>query len=68
MNQTEKWYESRGVWGALVAGAAGVAGLFGYAVSAEEQENIAALVIGLVTTISGVLAFIGRLKASKRIE
>lgn len=68
MNDGKKWYESKGVWGGIVAGLAGIAGLFGYTVGAEEQENVAALIVGGVSVVGGILATLGRLKATKEIK
>ena len=68
MDQTEKWYQSRGVWGGLIAVVAGIAALFGLTISAEVQVEVVDLLIALGPVIGGALALYGRLKATKRIE
>ena len=58
---------SRGVWGGAIAIAAGVAGVLGYTVSPADQVQFVNLVAGLVSAVGGVLAIIGRIRATKRI-
>lgn len=65
---TKKWYESKGIWGALVTLLAGLAMIFDYAISPAEQAQLADLLYGVATSIGGVVAWIGRKRASKRIE
>lgn len=64
----KKWWESKGVWGGLVAVGAGVAGLFGYALSADEQDALAGAVAALASAIGGALAVYGRIKAASDIK
>jgi len=65
------WWLSRGVWGGVIAVLSGIAGLLGYAVSDTEQALIADALVVVVASASsaagGVLAIIGRIKASTAI-
>jgi NADPH-dependent curcumin reductase CurA len=65
------WWLSRGVWGGVIAVLSGIAGLLGYAVSDAEQALIADAVVIVAASASsaagGVLAIIGRIKASRVI-
>ena len=58
---------SKGVWGGLIALAAGLLGLLGYTISSADQVQLVNLVAGIVSTIGGILAIIGRIRATKRI-
>jgi uncharacterized membrane protein HdeD (DUF308 family) len=65
--ETKPWYQSRGVIGGLVAAAAGIAAAFNFDISADTQTMIVEAVIGVGATIGGIVAVIGRIKASKKV-
>lgn len=74
MDGTKKWFESRGVIGGAVAALAGVLGLFGYAVTADEVAALTdatwqflQLVTAMSSLIGGAWSIIGRIRASKKI-
>ena len=74
MEQTKRWFESAGVWGGIVAALAGVAGLFGYTITPEDQAQIAStasrvaeLVLSVGALGGGILSIFGRVRASKTI-
>ena len=58
---------SRTFWGALVAIAAGVLGIFGYSFGTEDQTQIVEYVAGFGGVVGGVIAVWGRIVASKKI-
>ena len=58
---------SKGVWGGLIAMAAGLLGLLGYTISPADQVQLVNLVAGIISAIGGILAIIGRIRATKRI-
>ena len=58
---------SKGVWGGAVAISAGLAGVLGYTVTPADQVQIVNLAAGVVSAVGGVLAIIGRIRATKRI-
>ena len=67
MNETKKWWESGSVWGGLIAAGAGIAGMVGYGVSEDDQQQLVTLVPAAASTLGGIVAVIRRLSASKRI-
>lgn len=76
MNQTnqEPWYLSRVTWGAILAAVAGLAGIFGYSFSAEDQQywmdnidQMVQLASSVVALVGGTLAWYGRWRAKKAI-
>lgn len=62
------WWASKGVWGGLIAVAAGIAGVFGYVVSPEDQAVIVDAIAGLAGICGGALAVYGRILASKQVK
>lgn len=63
----EPWYQSRVTLGAILAAAAGVVGIFGYAFPAEVQGKVIDLIIALGPVIGGGIALYGRWAARKPI-
>ncbi len=68
MTEFKSLLASRGVWGAAIAIAAGVASLFGYVVDAASQEEALRLAEGAAAVAGGLLALWGRLAATKRLR
>lgn len=69
MEDQKKWYESRGVIGAVVAVIASIASAFGLAeISGENQEALVQGVIGFTGAVAGLVAAWGRIRASSKIE
>lgn len=68
LEENEKWYESRGVWGGIVGLVAMAGGYFGYQVSPDDQEALVVLIMGLAGSVGSATAIYGRIKASKKIE
>lgn len=68
MNTSKKWYQSKGIWGALITVIAVIAGGFGYSISPEEQESLVVMITSIVSGIGGLIAFVGRKKAEAKIE
>jgi len=68
MNETEKWYQSRGVWGAAGTIVVMLGGLLGYNLTEEDKEAFIVTATAIAGAVTGALALVGRLKASKRIE
>jgi uncharacterized membrane protein HdeD (DUF308 family) len=67
-NRIEKhWWESKAVWGGVVALIAGILGVFGVAVSTAEQGLLVESLTGIAAAVGGLLAIYGRIKASKSI-
>jgi hypothetical protein len=68
MDENKYWWQSRAVFGGLVAIGAGVAGMIGYTIDSDMQEGLVAACTGIAAGIGGILAIVGRVKASKRIK
>jgi len=66
------WWASRGIWGGIVAIAAGIAGFWGVTISPEDQAHLTDLVVlavsALGAVIGGIMAVIGRKAAKKPIK
>lgn len=67
MNDVKGFFESKAIWGGLIAFGAGVAGLIGYSVSPEDQAQLVELITGGVGVFGALVAIYGRIKASKKI-
>jgi hypothetical protein len=67
MNESKPWYASSGVWGGVIAVLAAVLGLLGYSIGAEDQVALAGYVATIGSVVGGLLAIIGRVRASKKI-
>ncbi len=67
MNGRKSWYQSKGVWGAVVAIIAGGAGVFGFTFGAEAQAETVNLFLQIGAAAGGFLALIGRLTAKSKI-
>ncbi|MEX1206541.1 MAG: hypothetical protein WEB85_14950 [Dongiaceae bacterium] len=58
---------SKTFWGALLAIAAGVLGMFGFDLPAADQATLLDYVGGGGAMVGGVIAIVGRVVASKKI-
>lgn len=65
--ETKPWWQSRTLWGGIVAVGAGVAGLFGVDLDAETQSQLATHAAAIASAAGGLLAVYGRVKASTRV-
>ena len=68
MRNTKQWYESRTVWGGLIALGAAIAQGLGYTIGDVNQELLVDHISAVVAGVGGLLAIWGRLKAEKEIE
>lgn len=64
----KSWYQSKGVWGGVVAVVAGAAGLLGMAISPEDQELIVQGAMAIGSAIGGLLSVYGRITAADKIK
>ncbi|MGQ2970569.1 MAG: hypothetical protein ACT6RF_17625 [Allorhizobium sp.] len=67
MLDLKPWYQSKTVWGALIAIAAPLLGQAGLQVGGAVQAEIADALTTLVGTVGGLLALYGRLTATKGV-
>ncbi|WP_206454871.1 hypothetical protein [Aurantimonas marina] len=68
MNEAKPWYQSRTVWGGLVAFGAAMAGLLGVDIDAATHEMLALSLTNGAAAIGAVVAILGRLAAQKTLR
>ena len=59
---------SKTFWGAVLAVVAGVLGIFGYDFGTDAQADVLESVYAGVAAVGGIIAVIGRIKASKSVS
>lgn len=64
IDAVKPWYQSRAVWGGIVAAVAGVAGAFGLAI---DEPSLVEISMNLSAAVGGILAIYGRYKADRAI-
>jgi hypothetical protein len=67
MIDVKQWYQSKTVWGALVAILASLLQASGTAIDASGQDQLANNLVALSGAIGGLVALYGRLSADKRL-
>jgi hypothetical protein len=67
MDGLKNWYQSKTVWGALIAVAASALHLAGLDVGADEQGELVNIAVTLAGAAGGLLALYGRIVASGQI-
>lgn len=67
MNGTKVWWQSKSVWGSIVALAAGAATLAGLKLDATLQDQLAELITGAANIAGGLLAWYGRARAQNAL-
>ena len=67
MLDVKPWYQSKTIWGALIAIASPLLGRAGLDVGGAEQAEIAEALTTLAGTVGGLLALYGRLTATKGV-
>ncbi|MBY0431978.1 MAG: hypothetical protein K2Q10_12325 [Rhodospirillales bacterium] len=69
--ESKVWWQSRAVWGGIISAGAGIAGLFGYGLTAGDQAQLADAAVILCSAagsaVGGAIAVWGRIQASKAI-
>jgi len=61
------WWQSKTMWGGVVALACGIAGFLGFAVPDDQVSVITDIVVAVSTVIGGILTLYGRTKANTKI-
>ena len=67
MTAEKPWYLSRTIWASLVTILAAAAGLVGLSVESVDQGLLTDSILQLVTAVSGLVAIVGRLRATSAI-
>jgi hypothetical protein len=68
MDGIKTWYQSKTVWGALIAVAASLAQVAGVDLTPEIQSDLADLAIAFGGAIGGALSIYGRISADTAIR
>lgn len=68
MLDTKPWYQSKTIWGALIAMAAPLTRYVGLDLPLAEQAELADLLTVLASTFGALLALYGRLTATKAVD
>lgn len=68
MNGTKNWYQSKGIWGSVIAVLFALIGGMGYTISDELAHDGTQAMLGLIAAIGGVFAWWGRVSATKKIQ
>ena len=67
MDDFKSIFASRTFWGGLLAIVAGVLGFFGWNLTADDQQALVDLGVGVAASLGGLVAIWGRVRASKKI-
>mgnify|MGYP001799620153 CR=1 FL=1 len=74
MNSTKSLFKSKTFWGAVIAIVASLAGLFGFEITATDQQDLIGLYDqalaawdSIAVVVGGLLAIYGRVTATSRI-
>lgn len=68
MSDAKPWYQSRSVWGGLVAFGAAMAGLLGVDIDAATHDMLALSLTNGAAAIGAIVAVLGRLAAQKSLR
>ncbi len=68
MVEEKNWYESKTIWGALLAIGASFMGVFGVSIDTVAQADLADAMIQLIGAIGAMTAIYGRLSATDIIS
>ena len=68
MNESQKWYESRAVWGGIIAVAAVLLQAGGITLDADTQTRLVDYLFDGIAAVGGLLAIWGRITATKSIK
>lgn len=68
MDDLKQWYQSRTIWGALIAIAASLAHAGGMTLSAGDQGQIVDSLVSVSGALGGLVAIYGRVTASAKLS
>ena len=67
MIDIKPWWQSRTLWGAVVTIVSATLGLLGYDLAEADREALSGALTSLGAALGGLIAIVGRLKATNRI-
>ena len=68
MNEYKNWYNSKTIWGSIIAILAAVASVLGFDVNEDAQSAIVEATLQIVGVAGSLFAVLGRLSATSVIE
>ena len=68
MDDFKSLFASKTFWGGVIAVLAGILGFFGYQIGGPDQAALIEAGSAIAASVGGVIAIIGRVKASKIIK
>lgn len=68
MVEEKQWYQSRTIWGALIAVIASLFGALGISIDGATQNDISEVMLKIVSVIGALTAIYGRLSATEIIS
>jgi uncharacterized membrane protein len=68
MVEEKHWYQSRTIWGALIAVIASLFGALGISIDGTTQNEISEVMLKIVSVLGAVTAIYGRLSATEIIS
>jgi hypothetical protein len=66
--ETQKWYQSKTIWGVVVAVIAMILKQFGKEIGAEDQANLVNILLSVAEYGGSLFAIYGRVRATKAIQ
>jgi hypothetical protein len=67
MTDIKPWWQSKTLWGSIVTIVSATLGLLGYDLAETDREALTGLLTSLGAALGGLIAIVGRLKATNRI-
>jgi outer membrane lipoprotein SlyB len=67
IENAKPWWQSKTMWGGIIAGAAGLGGLFGLSLDAGTQAELTDIAAAVAASVGGLLAIYGRIKADRKV-
>jgi hypothetical protein len=68
MENSKAWYQSKTVWGGLIAIGASLLQITGNEISQSDQNALAEAIVSLAGALGGIFAIYGRLSAKSSIR
>lgn len=68
MVEEKQWYQSKTIWGALIAVGASFVNALGLSIDTTAQNDLADAMIQLIAAIGAMMAIYGRLSATEVIS
>lgn len=65
--ESKPWYQSKTIWGGVVAVSAAIGGVFGLPLDPATQQGLVEVLCVLGGGFGGLLAIIGRVKAQHKV-